>query len=53
MFQELRAGKKTKIPVYENTRLHNVALFNTGVGLQQFVRKRPTCFKTVDGTVAR
>lgn len=47
MFQEFRAGKNTGIPIYENTRLHNVALFNTGVGLQPFVRRRPTCFKTV------
>jgi len=51
MFQECRAGKNSEFPIYENRRFQNVALFNTGVGLQQFVKKRSTCLKTVDGTV--
>lgn len=51
MIQEFRVGKNPKIPIYENKEFQKVALFNTRVGLQQFVRKRPTCFKTVDCTV--
>lgn len=51
MLQEFGSAKNQNIQIYENRRFQNVALFNTGVGPQQFVTKRPTSLKTVDCTV--